>query len=216
MLHHRLVSERYDGAAPGGYDAVMQEKLVPLGADFISAGMPCATRRLPDACRRRPATSLRDQVHLTERARSIRSLPLSTAAGRPALQPRSALRTVSIHLQRQHVAAGPDHHAPGIAGGISIWLLRAGPPAIFSAYWYSAADRSSEAGIAAPAGRDPDRLLVDQTSSLLPILPNISLDWPGFGTTSALAAAAGYFWARLIWSRPCCGRVSASPVRRAS
>jgi len=42
----------------------------------------------------------------------------------------------------------------------------------------------------------------NESRSGVPILPNISLDWPGFGTTSAFAAAAGYFWARLIEVAP--------------
>ena len=37
MLHHRLISERSLARRPAVYDAVMREKLVPLGAEFISA-----------------------------------------------------------------------------------------------------------------------------------------------------------------------------------
>jgi hypothetical protein len=69
MLHHRLVSERYDGAAPGGYDAVMREKLGPLGAEFISArdalcnAQGCLTRVGGGA----GDITASDQVHLTEK-----------------------------------------------------------------------------------------------------------------------------------------------------
>ena len=69
MLHHRLISERYDGAAPSGYDAVMQEKLLPLGADFISArdalcnAEGCLTRVGGGAS----DIIASDQVHLTEK-----------------------------------------------------------------------------------------------------------------------------------------------------
>jgi peptidoglycan/LPS O-acetylase OafA/YrhL len=69
MLHHRLISKRYDGAAPGGYDAVMQEKLLPLGADFISArdalcnAEGCLTRVGGGAS----DIVASDQVHLTEK-----------------------------------------------------------------------------------------------------------------------------------------------------
>ena len=69
MLHHRLISERYDGAAPNGYDAVMQEKLSPLGADFISARDALCNA---EGCLTRVGSGTSDiiasdQVHLTEK-----------------------------------------------------------------------------------------------------------------------------------------------------
>ena len=69
MLHHRLISERYDGAAPGGYDAVMREKLVPLGAEFISArdALCSAEGCLTRVGRSASDIIASDQVHLTEK-----------------------------------------------------------------------------------------------------------------------------------------------------
>ena len=73
MLHRRLISERYDGAAPGGYDAVMQEKLLPLGAEFISApDVLCNAEGCLTRVGEVPATSLQ-AIRCTspKRARSI-------------------------------------------------------------------------------------------------------------------------------------------------
>jgi hypothetical protein len=69
MLHHRLISERYDGAAPGGYDAVMREKLVPLVAEFISArdALCSAEGCLTRVGRSASDIIASDQVHLTEK-----------------------------------------------------------------------------------------------------------------------------------------------------
>jgi peptidoglycan/LPS O-acetylase OafA/YrhL len=69
MLHHRLISERYDGAAPGGYDAVMREKLAPLGAEFISArdALCSAEGCLTRVGRGAGDIIASDQVHLTEK-----------------------------------------------------------------------------------------------------------------------------------------------------
>lgn len=69
MLHQRLIPEHYDGAAPNGYDAAMREKLVPLGAEFVSArdalcdASGCLTR-VGDSAADLAAS---DQVHLTEK-----------------------------------------------------------------------------------------------------------------------------------------------------
>jgi len=69
MLHHTLISERYDGAAPGGYDAVMREKLMPLGAEFISArdALCSAEGCLTRVGRSASDIIASDQVHLTEK-----------------------------------------------------------------------------------------------------------------------------------------------------
>ena len=87
MLHHRLISERYDGAAPGGYDAVMQEKLLPLGADFISArdalcnAEGCLTRVGGGAS----DILASDQVHLTEKGSEyLIASVIDRVLGRPA------------------------------------------------------------------------------------------------------------------------------------
>jgi peptidoglycan/LPS O-acetylase OafA/YrhL len=69
MLHQRLIPERYDGAAPAGYDATMRGKLTPLGAEFVSArdamcdASGCLTRVGETAA----DLTTSDQVHLTEK-----------------------------------------------------------------------------------------------------------------------------------------------------
>ena len=70
MLYHRLIPERWNGAVSSNwYDAVMREKLVPAGAEFISAWEAlcntdgCLTRAGPSA----GDISVSDQVHLTDK-----------------------------------------------------------------------------------------------------------------------------------------------------
>ncbi|MFL5065228.1 MAG: acyltransferase family protein [Xanthobacteraceae bacterium] len=69
MLHHRLIPERSTAASPShNYDAVMRAKLVPLGAEFISASdVHCnehgCLARIGDTA---SDISTSDQVHLTE------------------------------------------------------------------------------------------------------------------------------------------------------
>ena len=69
MLHHRLIPERYDATEVNWYDAVMREKLTPLGAEFISArdvlcdATGCLTRIGGSAA----DISASDQAHLTEK-----------------------------------------------------------------------------------------------------------------------------------------------------
>jgi peptidoglycan/LPS O-acetylase OafA/YrhL len=70
MLYHRLIPERWKGAVSSNwYDAVMRERLVPAGAEFISAWEAlCNT----DGCLTRAGhsagdISTSDQVHLTEK-----------------------------------------------------------------------------------------------------------------------------------------------------
>jgi peptidoglycan/LPS O-acetylase OafA/YrhL len=71
MLHHGLISLRSTNAlSPHHYDAVMRAKLVPLGAEFISASDVFCNA---DGCLTRTGDSARDitvsdQVHLTENA----------------------------------------------------------------------------------------------------------------------------------------------------
>jgi peptidoglycan/LPS O-acetylase OafA/YrhL len=69
MLHHSLMPTRFEGdLAPSGSDAVMREKLVPLGAEVISArdvlcnADGCLTRTGDSAA----SISTSDQIHLTE------------------------------------------------------------------------------------------------------------------------------------------------------
>jgi hypothetical protein len=69
MLHHRLIPERSDRAETDSSGTRLREKLVPLGAEFISAwDTMCNT----DGCLTRTGDAARDitasdQVHLTER-----------------------------------------------------------------------------------------------------------------------------------------------------
>jgi len=70
LLHHSLIPQRSTAAASSrSYDAVMRAKLVPLGAEFVSASDAlcnadgCLTR-LGDTAR---DISTSDQVHLTEK-----------------------------------------------------------------------------------------------------------------------------------------------------
>jgi peptidoglycan/LPS O-acetylase OafA/YrhL len=70
MLHHRLIPRYSSDAAPSNvYDAVMRAKLVPLGAEFISASDALCNA---DGCLSRIGDSAgdisaSDQVHLTEK-----------------------------------------------------------------------------------------------------------------------------------------------------
>lgn len=70
MLHHRLIPPRSLDSAPSAtYDAVMRAKLVPLGAEFISASDALCNE---DGCLTRIGDtaadiSASDQVHLTEK-----------------------------------------------------------------------------------------------------------------------------------------------------
>jgi len=70
MLHHRLIPTYSRDAMPSNaYDAVMRAKLVPLGAEFVSASEALCNA---DGCLARIGDSAgdisaSDQVHLTER-----------------------------------------------------------------------------------------------------------------------------------------------------
>ena len=68
MLRHSLIPMRFNGdVAPDGYDAVMRDRLVPAGAEFISArdllcnAEGCLTRIGNSAA----DISTSDQIHLT-------------------------------------------------------------------------------------------------------------------------------------------------------
>ena len=70
MLHHSLIPQRSSGAvSSNGYDTIMREKLVPSGAEFISASDAmcnidgCLTR-IGDTAK---DISVSDQMHLTEK-----------------------------------------------------------------------------------------------------------------------------------------------------
>jgi hypothetical protein len=69
MLHHRLIPQRSDRAAADSSAARLREKLVPLGAEFISVWDPMCNA---DGCLTRTGDTARDitasdQVHLTEK-----------------------------------------------------------------------------------------------------------------------------------------------------
>jgi hypothetical protein len=69
MLHHRLIPERSSRAAADGSGAALRDRLVPLGAEFISVwDVMCNA----DGCLTRIGDtagdlSASDQVHLTEK-----------------------------------------------------------------------------------------------------------------------------------------------------
>ncbi len=70
MLHQRLIPERSSRAEPDGTGAALREKLVPLGAEFISVWDAMCNA---DGCLTRIGDSANDisasdQVHLTEKA----------------------------------------------------------------------------------------------------------------------------------------------------
>ena len=69
LLHHRLIPERSDRAAADSSGARLREKLVPLGAEFISVwdtmcNAEGCLARIGDTARDLSAS---DQVHLTEK-----------------------------------------------------------------------------------------------------------------------------------------------------
>ena len=70
MLHHRLIPERSSRAEPDNSDAALRQKLVPLGAEYISLwNVMCNA----DGCLTRIGDTSEDitasdQVHLTEKA----------------------------------------------------------------------------------------------------------------------------------------------------
>jgi SGNH domain (fused to AT3 domains) len=69
MLHHRLMPERSNRAEPDWTGALLRTKLVPLGADYISAWDAMCDA---DGCLTRIGgsagdISASDQVHLTEK-----------------------------------------------------------------------------------------------------------------------------------------------------
>ena len=109
----------------------------------------------------------------------------------------------SIHLQRQHLAARARSSRPQASSAVtSIESFRAGLACDLDRIRVFARRQVEHRPIrrlrSAGAGGDLDGLLVDASgTSLPPILPNTSLACPGVGITSAFAAAAGYFCARL-------------------
>jgi peptidoglycan/LPS O-acetylase OafA/YrhL len=94
MLHRRLIPSRSNVAAQSsGYDAVMRERLVPLGAEFISASDTFCNE---EGCLTRTGDSagditVSDQVHLTEKGSEyLISAVIDRVLGgpAPATQPR--------------------------------------------------------------------------------------------------------------------------------
>ena len=92
MLHHRLIPPRSLDSAPSAtYDAVMRAKLVPLGAEFISASDALCNE---DGCLTRIGDTAKDitvsdQVHLTEKGSVflIQSIIDQVLGGQPPRSP---------------------------------------------------------------------------------------------------------------------------------
>lgn len=95
MLHHSLIPPRSTEASPSDvYDAVMRARLVPLGAEFISASDALCNA---DGCLTRIGDSARDisasdQVHLTEKGAVflIQSIIDQVLDGQPARSPNAS------------------------------------------------------------------------------------------------------------------------------
>jgi peptidoglycan/LPS O-acetylase OafA/YrhL len=69
MLHHRLIPARYGNSGSNAYDSVLRAKLLPLGAEFISAWDALCNA---DGCLTRVGDqaddlSTSDEIHLTEK-----------------------------------------------------------------------------------------------------------------------------------------------------
>jgi peptidoglycan/LPS O-acetylase OafA/YrhL len=87
MLHHQLIPVRYGNSGSNAYDAVLRSKLLPLGAEFISAwDALCNT----DGCLTRVGDqandlSTSDEIHLTEKGSTalVRSI-IETVLRQPA------------------------------------------------------------------------------------------------------------------------------------
>jgi peptidoglycan/LPS O-acetylase OafA/YrhL len=95
MLHHSLIPPRSNEASPSDlYDAVMRARLVPLGAEFISASDALCNA---DGCLTRIGDSARDisasdQVHLTEKGAVflVQSIIDRVLDGQPARSPNAS------------------------------------------------------------------------------------------------------------------------------
>ena len=95
MLHHSLIPPRSNEASPSDlYDAVMRARLVPLGAEFISASDALCNA---DGCLTRIGDSARDisasdQVHLTEKGAVflVQSIIDQVLDGQPARSPNAS------------------------------------------------------------------------------------------------------------------------------
>ena len=88
LLHHRLIPERSGRAEPDGSGAALRQKLVPLGAEFISVSDALCNS---DGCLTRIGDrpediSASDQVHLTEKGSVflVQSIIDRVLGGRPA------------------------------------------------------------------------------------------------------------------------------------
>jgi peptidoglycan/LPS O-acetylase OafA/YrhL len=95
MLHHRLIPPRSTDASQSDlYDAVMRARLVPLGAEFISASDALCNA---DGCLTRIGDSAKDistsdQVHLTEKGAVflVQSIIDQVLGGQPARSPNAS------------------------------------------------------------------------------------------------------------------------------
>jgi hypothetical protein len=91
MLYHRLIPERWKGAVSSNwYDEVMSARLVPAGAEFISAWEALCNA---DGCLTRTGDSAgdisaSDQVHLTEKGSVyLTGAIIDRVLGGPAVRP---------------------------------------------------------------------------------------------------------------------------------
>jgi peptidoglycan/LPS O-acetylase OafA/YrhL len=91
MLYHRLIPERWNGAVSSNwYDEVMSARLVPAGAEFISAWEALCNA---DGCLTRTGDSAgdisaSDQVHLTEKGSVyLTGAIIDRVLGGPAVRP---------------------------------------------------------------------------------------------------------------------------------
>ena len=95
MLHHSLIPPRSTDASPSDiYDAVMRARLVPLGAEFISASDALCNA---DGCLTRIGDSAKDisasdQVHLTEKGAVflVQSIIEQVLGGQPPRSPNAS------------------------------------------------------------------------------------------------------------------------------
>jgi peptidoglycan/LPS O-acetylase OafA/YrhL len=95
LLHHSLIPRRStDGSPSDIYDAVMRARLVPLGAEFISASAALCNA---DGCLTRIGDSAKDistsdQVHLTEKGAVflVQSIIDQVLGGQPARSPNAS------------------------------------------------------------------------------------------------------------------------------
>ena len=128
MLHHRLIPQRSGRAEADGSAAKLRDKLVPAGAEFISAwdamcnADGCLTRIGDTAA----DISASDQVHLTEKGsvfliQSIIDRMLGGSAGRPRTRrSKSMIRKSGYRFSDKIMLQQSDHAAARDPPGIDV------------------------------------------------------------------------------------------------